>query len=90
MNKTKRREAAKLYRQKKCRFDTQEVQELEILRDKNQTRKFYKGVSKRRTGFAPSTSFCNVKEGNLITDKGGVLNRWKEFFSELLNGSKVD
>lgn len=84
----KRREATKLYRQKKRRFDKEEVQNLEILRDKNQARKFYQSVSKQKKGFSPTTSFCNDKDGNLITDKEKVLQRWSECFIELLNGEQ--
>ena len=56
------------------------------MRESNQTRKFYQGVTKRRSGYTPSTAFCNDKSGKLITEKQGVLSRWQEFFSELLNG----
>lgn len=84
--KTKRREAVKLYRQKKRRFKKEEVQNLEILRDRNQARKFYKSVNKQRKGHVPITSTCKDKSGNLITEKQKVLNRWQEFFEELLNG----
>lgn len=34
----------------------------------------------------PITSTCKDKSGNLITEKQKVLNRWQEFFEELLNG----
>lgn len=82
----KRREAVKLYRQKKRRYKNNEVQNLEILRDRNQTRKFYQGVNKQRKGHQPITSTCNDKNGNLITEEQKVLDRWKEFLEELLNG----
>ena len=84
--KNKRREASKLYRQKKRRYEKEEIQKLEVSRESNQTRKFYQGVTKRRSGYTPSTAFCNDKSGKLITEKQGVLSRWQEFFSELLNG----
>ncbi len=84
--RNKRREASKLYRQKKRRYEKEEIQKLEVLRESNQTRKFYQGVTKRRSGYTPSTAFCNDKSGKLITEKQGVLSRWQEFFSELLNG----
>ena len=60
---------------------------LEILRDKNEVRRFYQNVNKQRKGFVPISSACNDKSGNLITNKQEILGRWEEFFTELLNGS---
>jgi hypothetical protein len=38
-----------------------------------------------RAGFQPRLNFCKDKEGNLITSKDKILDRWVEHFSELLN-----
>lgn len=83
----KRREASKLCRQKKRRFDRKNMEGLEILRDRNEVRRFYQNVNKQRKGFVPISSACNDKSGNLITNKQEILGRWEEFFTELLNGS---
>ena len=67
--RNKRREASKLYRQKKRRYEKEEIQNLEVLRESNQTRKFYQGVTKRRSGYTPSKAFYNDRSGKLITEK---------------------
>jgi hypothetical protein len=36
-------------------------------------------------GFQPRLNFCKDKEGNLITNKDKIMDRWVEHFSELLN-----
>lgn len=69
-------------------MEKQEIQKLEILRDKSKAKKFYQGVPKRRRGFAHITTLFNDKEGNLITEEERVLKRWTEFFSELPNGDQ--
>ena len=65
----KRREASKLYRQKKRRFDRKNMEGLEILRDRNEVRRFYQNVNKQRNGFVPILSAYNDKRGNLITNQ---------------------
>lgn len=84
--KTKRREVVKLAKQKKRQFERDQVEKLEVLRDRNQARKFYQNVNKQRKGFVPTTANCNDENGNLITNKQEVLARWEGFFSKLLNG----
>lgn len=85
--RAKRREASKIYRQKKRRFQKNCMENLEILRDRNEVRRFYQNVNKQRKGFVPTSTACNDKSGNLITNKQEILRRWEEFFSELLNGN---
>ena len=62
----------RLYRKKKRRFKKEEVQNFEILRDRNQVRKFHQGVNRYRKGATPVTSSCYDKTGDLITDKQKV------------------
>lgn len=46
------------------------------------------GISagKRSTHFELGSiiSFCNVSSGNLVVNEGEVLERWKEYFADLL------
>ena len=65
----KRRDASKLCRQKKRRFDRKNMEGLEILRDTNEVKRFYQNVNKQRKGFVPISYACNDKSGNLITNK---------------------
>ena len=56
------------------------------MRIRNDARKFYQGVNKQRKGYVPQTSACKDKNGNLITEEQKALDRWQEYFEELLNG----
>ena len=59
---------------------------MEQLFRQNETRKFYETVNRSRKGFTPQDDICRDDEGNLLMDKGEVLDRWKQFFKEHLNG----
>uniref|UniRef100_T1H4L9 Uncharacterized protein n=1 Tax=Megaselia scalaris TaxID=36166 RepID=T1H4L9_MEGSC len=47
-----KKEASKLYRKKKRRYEKEEIQKLES----NQIRKFYQGIPKCGNGYTPSSS----------------------------------
>ena len=66
--RTKRREVVKLARQKKRRFERDQLEKLELLRDRNQSRKFYQNVNRQRKGFNPTTSHCNDEH-----EQGGLI-----------------
>lgn len=43
-----------------------------------------------RKGFCPKATACRTKEGELITDGRGRMERWREFFSNHLNNNNKD
>ena len=63
------------------------LKELEDLRDKNETRKFYKSVNSERNSFSPQTILCKNLDGQIISDVPQILERWVEHFEALLCGS---
>jgi hypothetical protein len=72
-------------RMKKRQFDQQKIAVIENLHTINDTRKFYQAIRSAKNGFQPRTSMCRKKNGDLVCDSNGVLERWKEHFDELLN-----
>ena len=40
-------------------------------------------------GFKAQTDFCRNRKSNLIVNKGGIKNRWKEYFQDLLSWSSA-
>jgi hypothetical protein len=58
--------------------------------EEHQNIKYYKEVKEIKTGFQPRIIFCRDKEGNIVADRAAVLNRWIEYFSNLLNKSIED
>jgi hypothetical protein len=79
------REKKKLLQTKKRQFDQQKIAEVESLHTMNETRKFYQAINIAKNGFHPRTSMCRRKNGDLVCDTNGVLERWREHFDDLLN-----
>ena len=86
----KRKEADKICRKKKREFEKQKIAEIERAGEAKDMRNFYARVKEEKKGFQPKITFCKNKNGNLITDKEGILNRWADYFSELLNGDRME
>lgn len=73
---------------KKRQLHKQKISDLENLRSQNEIREFYKNLNRQRKGTLTTSnaSIVNSKTGNLLSNKADVLNRWVEYFDELLNG----
>jgi len=81
--KRKHTKAFKLIRRKEpCKKD--QLQQLEQSHNNKQIREFYKIVNNVK-GFKTNTTMIRNTEGEIISGKQEVLNRWKEYFTELLN-----
>lgn len=52
---------------------------------KNNPREAYRGINFFKKGFAPSTTACKTRDGEIISSKEKVMERWKQYFEELLN-----
>jgi len=71
-------------------YENEQVERLEELGQQHQTRKFYRDINNLRKDFKPSLTVCKSKNGDIITEKGDILNRWKDNFHELLNSTEQD
>lgn len=47
-------------------------------------------VKNFKKGYQPRMDYCRDLEGNLIGDKEGILERWMEHFSSLLNDDSAE
>ena len=63
---------------------------MEELGQQHQTRKFYRDINNLRKDFKPRLTVCNSKSGDIVAEKGDILNRWKDHFHELLNSTEQD
>jgi hypothetical protein len=45
----------------------------------------YRGINEFKKGYQPITSLVKVERGDLISDPHKILNRWKNYFCQLLN-----
>uniref|UniRef100_A0A0K8TJE5 Reverse transcriptase domain-containing protein n=3 Tax=Lygus hesperus TaxID=30085 RepID=A0A0K8TJE5_LYGHE len=73
-----------MHRLKKRIHDRKELENIELAHESRDVRKFYRHVNKKRKGFAPESSMCKDENGELLTDKQGVLRRWNRHFRQLL------
>ncbi|XP_038106382.1 uncharacterized protein LOC119766074 [Culex quinquefasciatus] len=79
-----------VFKLKKRHQEDRDCAEMEQLFRTNETRKFYEKVNRSRKGFVPRADVCRDNEGNLIVNKSEVLDRWKQYFNEHLNGDEAD
>jgi hypothetical protein len=48
-------------------------------------RELYRGINEFKKGYQPTINIVKDKNGNLLADPQSVLNRWKNFFNQVLN-----
>lgn len=59
--------------------------EMETNYNNKAARTFYQSITSIKRGEQTKTIICKDKEGNLIGEMDKILNRWTEYFTELLN-----
>ncbi|XP_039297864.1 uncharacterized protein LOC120354582, partial [Nilaparvata lugens] len=80
----KRSSARQVCRRKKRDFEKRKLEEIMAYAETKDARKMYLRIREGKAGFQPRTNFCTDKEGNLIGGEEEVIERWKEYFSDLL------
>jgi hypothetical protein len=61
------------------------INELETNNKNKNIRDLYTGINQFKKGYQPSINTIKDENGNLIADPQSVLNRWKNFFNQVLN-----
>jgi hypothetical protein len=80
-----RREASRYFRNKKREYLKDKINELESNSKNKNTRDLYRGINEFKKGYQPRTNLVKDKRGDLLADAHKILNRWKNYFRELLN-----
>lgn len=80
------RDVVKLVRKKKREEVNKSLEKAENDRTKNNSRDFYRVVRHFKNGYKPRTSGIKDKDGNTTNETAKVLETWKEYFKNLLNG----
>ena len=75
-----RNEARKMCRDKKREMINNKIKELEIENGKNDNRKFYKKLETLTKTYKPRNGNIRARDGSVLTDEKGILNRWNEHF----------
>jgi hypothetical protein len=87
--KNLRRETSRTFRNKKKEYLKGKINELETNNRNKNIRDLYRGINEFKKGYQPIINIIRDENGNLIADPQNVLNRWKNFFSQVLNVHRV-
>jgi hypothetical protein len=79
-----RREASRHFRHKKREYLKNKINELESNSKNKNIRHLYRGVNEFKKGYQPRTNLVKDERGDLLADPRTILNRWKNYFYQLL------
>jgi hypothetical protein len=80
-----RREASRHFRHKKREYLKDKINKLESNSKNKNIRDLYRGMNEFKKGYQPRTNLVMDERGELLADPHKILNRWKNYFCELLN-----
>jgi hypothetical protein len=87
--KSIRHEASGHLKNKKREYLTDKINELAINSKKKNIRELYRGVNEFKKSSQPTSNFVKDENDHVLADSHNVLNRWKNYFSQLLNVCRV-
>jgi sorting nexin-29 len=79
-----RKEANRICKEKKKQWINNRIKQVEEAHKRNDTRKFFKDIRAFQSDRSFSILACKVKNGTLKTDKQEAMDRWKQYFSDLI------
>jgi hypothetical protein len=79
-----RHEARRTIRTKRWEYSKDNINEIETNSKNKNIRDLYRGTNKFK-GYQPRSNFIKDENGNLLADSHSILNRWKNYFCQLLN-----
>jgi hypothetical protein len=80
-----RRKTSTYFRNKKREYLKHKINELESHTKNKNIRDLYKGVNELKKFYQPRTTSIKDERGDLPADHHKILNRWKNYFCQLLN-----
>jgi hypothetical protein len=80
-----RQEASKTFRTKKRKYLENKINEPETNRKNKNIRDLHRGINEFKKGYQPRTNMVKEENGDLLADSHSILNRWKNYFCQLLN-----
>jgi hypothetical protein len=78
-------EASKHFRNKKREHLKDKINKLESNSRNKNIRDLHRGINEFKKGYQPRANLVKDKRGNLLVDPHKILNRWKNYFCQLLN-----
>jgi hypothetical protein len=80
-----RREASRYFRNKKREYLKDKIYELATNRVNKNIRDLYRGINYFKMSYQPRNNLVKDENGDLLADSHNILNRWKNYFPQLLN-----
>jgi hypothetical protein len=84
-----RREASRHSRKKKREFFKDKINELATNSKNKNIRDMYRGIIGFKRGYQLRNNLVKDENGDLLVDSHNIFNRWKNYFSQLLNVHNV-
>jgi hypothetical protein len=84
-----RREASRHFRNKKREYFKGKINELESNSKNRNIRDLYGGINELKKGYQPRTKLIKDKKGDSHADPHKIVNRWMNYFCQLLNVQQV-
>jgi hypothetical protein len=84
-----RREASRYFRNKKREYLKEKINELESNSKNRHIIDLYRGINEFKKGFKARTNLLKDEKCDLFADPYKMLNRWMNYFCQLLNVQRV-
>jgi hypothetical protein len=84
-----RRKTSRIFRNKKREYLKGKINELETNNKNKNIGDLYRGINEFKKGYRPRINIIKDENGNLLAELQSVLNRWKNFFNQVLNVQRV-
>jgi hypothetical protein len=84
-----RREASRHFRNRKKEYLKDESNELATNSKNKNIRDLYRGINEFKRSYQPRNNLVKDENGDLLSDSRNILNRQKNYFSQLLNMHSV-
>jgi hypothetical protein len=84
-----RHEASRHFRNKKREHLKDKINDLATNSKNKKIRDLYRGIKEFKRGYQPRNNLVKDENGDLLADSHSILNRWKNYFSQLLNVHNV-
>jgi hypothetical protein len=78
-------DTSKTFRNKEREYLKGKINELETDNKKKNIRDLYRGINEFKKWYQPVINILKNENGDLLADPLSVLNRWKNFFKQVLN-----
>jgi hypothetical protein len=83
------REAIRYFRNKKREYLKDKINELESNSKNKFIRDLYRSINEFKKGYQPRNNLEKDEKGDLLADPHTIVNRWMNYFCQLLNVQRM-